>query len=327
MRKNDQVDSPPMLALMGRFAEFAEFVEAAAAWDIDFRQVGPGLLNARLAQTVSDTWSLAKARFDRPAYQQGAAVPEMRTFAFLDSSAPDTEWCGRLFSPDTVAIFARDGDFRCVSPPGFFVYTISFTEQELATACDRLGMPDITETLQAHDETRQVDRAGTDKLCRLVTETISDYCVPGMTVLPADRGQQIARERVCEQLVDVLSCATSKPHSPSQHKRTIAVNRALEVIEDGLHDDISVRDVAKAANLSRRTLEYAFKDRLGVAPKSFINMQRLIKVRGDLRQRPDGASITDIANHWGFWHMGQFASDYRRQFGELPSETARQRFL
>jgi hypothetical protein len=29
----------------------------------------------------------------------------------------------------------------------------------------------------------------------------------------------------------------------------------------------------------------------------------------------------DVANRWGFWHMGQFAADYKRQFGELPSAT------
>jgi len=30
-----------------------------------------------------------------------------------------------------------------------------------------------------------------------------------------------------------------------------------------------------------------------------------------------------VANAWGFWHMGQFARDYRRLFGELPSDTLR----
>lgn len=29
----------------------------------------------------------------------------------------------------------------------------------------------------------------------------------------------------------------------------------------------------------------------------------------------------DVANNWGFWHMGRFAADYRKFFGELPSET------
>ena len=31
--------------------------------------------------------------------------------------------------------------------------------------------------------------------------------------------------------------------------------------------------------------------------------------------------ILNIANDWGFWHMGQFAADYKSLFGELPSET------
>ncbi|MCK5375915.1 MAG: helix-turn-helix domain-containing protein, partial [Acidobacteria bacterium] len=31
--------------------------------------------------------------------------------------------------------------------------------------------------------------------------------------------------------------------------------------------------------------------------------------------------VTDVANNWGFWHMGQFAADYRKMFGELPSQT------
>jgi len=35
--------------------------------------------------------------------------------------------------------------------------------------------------------------------------------------------------------------------------------------------------------------------------------------------------IADLANEWGFWHMGQFAKDYQRQFGELPRDTLRGR--
>ena len=31
--------------------------------------------------------------------------------------------------------------------------------------------------------------------------------------------------------------------------------------------------------------------------------------------------VADVANEWGFWHMGGFAADYRKLFGELPSTT------
>ena len=38
---------------------------------------------------------------------------------------------------------------------------------------------------------------------------------------------------------------------------------------------------------------------------------------------PSRTRIADVANEWGFWHMGQLAADYRRHFGENPSETLR----
>jgi len=31
--------------------------------------------------------------------------------------------------------------------------------------------------------------------------------------------------------------------------------------------------------------------------------------------------FNQLANAWGIWHMGRFAADYRKLFGEVPSET------
>ncbi len=42
-----------------------------------------------------------------------------------------------------------------------------------------------------------------------------------------------------------------------------------------------------------------------------------------LKSNPGSTSITEVANNLGFWHMSQFAADYRRRFAELPSETLR----
>ncbi|RLD37204.1 MAG: AraC family transcriptional regulator, partial [Bacteroidetes bacterium] len=33
------------------------------------------------------------------------------------------------------------------------------------------------------------------------------------------------------------------------------------------------------------------------------------------------SSIANIARASGFWHMGQFYKDYKKFFGELPSDT------
>jgi AraC-like DNA-binding protein len=36
-----------------------------------------------------------------------------------------------------------------------------------------------------------------------------------------------------------------------------------------------------------------------------------------------GASVTAVAMNFGFFHLGRFATSYRKRFGESPSETLR----
>ena len=111
MRNSAEAPGSDMITISDQFAEFDQFMEFSAAWDIDFRQIGPGALNAKLSQAVGASWSLARGCFDRAAFQQGAAIPGMRTFAILDPQAPEYEWCGRSFSPDMIAVFANDGEY------------------------------------------------------------------------------------------------------------------------------------------------------------------------------------------------------------------------
>jgi len=39
------------------------------------------------------------------------------------------------------------------------------------------------------------------------------------------------------------------------------------------------------------------------------------------RCHPSDRRIRDIALRWGFWHMWDFGMRYRKEFGELPSDT------
>jgi AraC-like DNA-binding protein len=320
MRKSEQTSESELIAIAGQFAEFDQFIEFSAAWDVDFRQIGRGALNATLQQAVGESWSFAKARFDRPAYQQGVAMPGMRTFAILDPDAPEIDWCGRLFSPDTMAVFAKDGEFQSISQPGFDVYTLSFTDEQLSAACERLGIPDVTERFSASGAILQMDRLQTSLLRQLVNSSLQALCEKGLQG-SGWTGNDHIRDKVSEHLVMLLTDSSRLSRTPSQRLRSMAIRRAFEAIEDGLEKGVSVREVAKASRISRRTLEYAFRDRYGFSPKAFINSQRLVRVRQDLRSKPDNVPIVEIANHWGFWHMGQFARDYRHQFGELPSQT------
>ena len=59
-----------------------------------------------------------------------------------------------------------------------------------------------------------------------------------------------------------------------------------------------------------------------MSPGAYLRAVRLNSVRKQLRLGdPQSTKISDIANACGFWHLGQFAADYKRHFGERPSET------
>jgi AraC-like DNA-binding protein len=85
---------------------------------------------------------------------------------------------------------------------------------------------------------------------------------------------------------------------------------------------VYVTDLCKAAGVSERTLEYAFKAILGMTPMAYLTRLRLHRVRQALLAAPPGSTtVSAEALRWGFWHFGEFSRAYKECFGELPSES------
>ncbi len=83
-------------------------------------------------------------------------------------------------------------------------------------------------------------------------------------------------------------------------------------------------ELCATANVSKRTLQYAFHDIMGMSPLTYLNRLRLHWARDELRKAKSGArTVTDVAMNWGFWHFGEFSRAYRNCFGEVPSDTLR----
>ena len=85
---------------------------------------------------------------------------------------------------------------------------------------------------------------------------------------------------------------------------------------------MSLSEMCSIANVSERTLIYAFGERYGLSPKAFIRAQRLARVRHELK-RPGNFDLLvgDLAASQGFYHLGHFTEQYRRMFGETPTQT------
>jgi AraC-like DNA-binding protein len=89
-------------------------------------------------------------------------------------------------------------------------------------------------------------------------------------------------------------------------------------------DPVYVSDLCRVAAVSERTLEYAFKEVMGLAPVTYLIRLRLHRVRQALLRATHGSTtVSAEALNWGFWHFGEFSRVYKACFGELPSDTLR----
>ena len=107
--------------------------------------------------------------------------------------------------------------------------------------------------------------------------------------------------------------------------RAMAVMRASRFIDARLRKSISLGDLSKHCRVGMRTLEYGFRQLYDSTPIGFVKSQRLCRTHDALQQAAgQRLPIQQIAQRAGFTHMGQFAQDYRRLFGETPSQTLQQ---
>jgi AraC family ethanolamine operon transcriptional activator len=100
------------------------------------------------------------------------------------------------------------------------------------------------------------------------------------------------------------------------------MRRCLEQIEQADWAELSSALLCEIGGVGERTLQYAFRERFGLAPAAFLKARRLAAVRQRLLQAQEGEEkVGDVSAALGFWHAGHFATDYRRTFGEAPSAT------
>ncbi|MGX1811015.1 helix-turn-helix transcriptional regulator [Nocardia sp. NPDC055321] len=104
-----------------------------------------------------------------------------------------------------------------------------------------------------------------------------------------------------------------------------AVRRATAFIESNPDLEIGVADIARAAHVSVRSLQLAFRRHLHTTPMRYLRRVRLELARADLLRAVagDATTVTGVALRWGFADMSRFAADYRAAYGEPPHHTLR----
>ncbi|MBO4120450.1 AraC family transcriptional regulator [Cupriavidus gilardii] len=102
------------------------------------------------------------------------------------------------------------------------------------------------------------------------------------------------------------------------------VRRAIQYLRRNLDRPITMRELADHCGVSERSLQVGFRRSKNATPMEYLRLLRLQGARDSLlRAPPQPGAVTAIALRHGFSHLSMFSREYRREFGELPSETLR----
>ena len=300
------------------FTDFDALSYAVQDWDIDFSQLDTGPLHADLIQFDGINSLIAHARFSRQFDQRGTAPPNFWTFAIFSEKSPPLVWHNKEIDHNYIVIYRPGSEIDCVSRPGFEVFTFSFSEKVLNQVAHSRSLPDIQKLLKGGDHII-VSEKDLFVTRRLIRELIQ--YADSLELIRKEKVLHSYEEEILRQIISILARS-----QPQKNVSPRARNRAIKKIKDFLaadpYEPVMVSQLSSIAEVSERTLRYAFLEHYGVSPKTYLKNFRLNRVRRELwKSDPLITRVNDIATIWGFWHMGQFAADYRKLFGELPSET------
>ncbi len=304
--------------LENEFDDFDTFTETIRAWDLDYRQLDRGSFSCGLKQYGQEGIILGQAHFSRALLQSGLSPGVLRTIVIPTAVCTPMRWRRQLVTSQDVMIFPENGEFECVTTPGFDVFSISLPEEYLDQVCRDLELPDFRSLVHGV-EVIQCDPTDLRLLLGGIEEAMSAWCRGAEDKsLVSDMIQRELAVRTVSLLARPVCRKTTQP----ARLRDRVVKRAVQYIREHGHVPMTSAALCRVAKASERTLEYGFREYFGISPKQFLLKHRLNGVRKHLRDGdPQNTKIISIANQWGFWHMGQFAADYRKLFGELPSET------
>jgi AraC-like DNA-binding protein len=137
--------------------------------------------------------------------------------------------------------------------------------------------------------------------------------------------RQMFEHSLEESLVSIIQKTEQRLLSQDSIDRQTSgqiIRRTEQFLESHPDQPIHLMQLCSAIGVSPALLGHAFHELLNIEPKRYLRLYRLHCVRKILlTSDPSETSVEFVARNWGFWGRLHFEAEYRRTFGELPSQT------
>ncbi|MGB5276470.1 MAG: helix-turn-helix domain-containing protein [Gammaproteobacteria bacterium] len=302
------------------FTDFEVFSETVRGYDLECRQLAQGRFSATALQVATGNVLLSRLTANLVLEAEGNPPPGMITVGIPTAKCRPFVWRHQHTNAKTLQFYSPGTELLVNTSGAFDAIDLSFTETHLL---------EVAETLKLYDAYKRLKHG---RMVAVTNDDLEDLrqmsqWLVGLALTRHSAGNKSRMAHIMEfTLPGTLLRIMDKPATTARggrHSNSLdAFKRARSYIHS--HDDanITVSDLCNLTHMSDRTLQKVFVAQCGVTPKAYIRAVRLSRAHAALLENcAETTSVTDVANYFGFWHIGQFAADYRALFSELPSET------
>ncbi len=310
----------PMPYVNAIFGEFEQLQQASTNWNLDFRLLSKNDLETSLTIYTSRHFQLGRVSLNGKIDQYGLSPIGYRSIVIPVPGGSMYYWLNQMTNENELLVYPKDGTIDAVSFNNFNVYVFSIEEQYLMNTIENMKLSNCLNRFHGIEQRIK----SSDDFCNQfhkAAQKFFSYNEKYNKKADFDSYEAILNDLLYETLLQIEDCGSYKSEK-IQPRRSIRLNIAVSMINNHIDEKISIPSLCRVTGLSERSLQYAFKERFQVTPKEYIKAVKLNKVRKELVEN-ESQKISTIAAKYGFWHMGQFAAEYKKWFGELPSQSLR----
>lgn len=299
-----------------------EFGEAMRDWDVELTQLQPGACGVAITIVPLGPALICSGRYDQALLQHVGPPDGCLSVNRPGRGSEPVALHGHDVEAGEVFVSGSGADVETASRGVLFPTTLSVRLDFLHAQTDWLNDSTLLSRrgMQLHSPGEQWTGNFLDAM-EWIFDAVDKY--PHIVEREDVRGSLLDQLLVRVNALGAVDAPLSDTRA-SRSARRQAVERAREYIRVNLTDPIRLSDLCKHAHAQARSLEYGFREIVGVSPIAYIRATRLHRARRLLRSTAVRTrSISEIALDCGFWHLSQFAVDYKHLFAESPSVTFR----
>lgn len=290
-------------------------------WEQRYDQLSGGCFCGSLQEMTFPSFTLIRETSNRVLLQKGCTPEGVFAIGALMTTGDSGFHCGELMATHTAAILEPGTEFEIRTPEIFDLVAAVFSPSELAANFDDPSFDPLELESELRRSCKTIGPSNTSQLTDFLRRVYDcGQSAADHLMIPSNLRQ--LEEEFYGVLIEVLRASRGpEVHSVCPNRERV-VRRFRTLLDASPESALSISDICDEIGVTRRTLQNATQEVFGISPQHYLKAIRLNAFRRALKVRePQRESIGDVAARWGFWHLSQLAQDYRKLFGELPSQT------